>query len=204
MNIFFFIRFGNDKNNVEVSKFFDQNTRRASAAVTDPGDALLSLLQTVTEMNDETSAGHADRVSQSDAAAVHIQLLGIETEDFPVRQGHGTERLVDFPHGDVVLVHLRQFQKLNEFRFAEDSGGRRLYFRNGQRRSDAEVNGIGFGVGKGDDTRQRLTTQPFSRLSSHQKTRRSAVVDLRGVRRGDRSVFLKNRSQLKRPTSLTL
>src|SRR3954447_24078548 len=66
----------------------------------DPAHAAATALEQ--RMPDEAAAGHAVRVADRDAAAVDVELLGIDLERVAAVDDLAGERLVELPQADVL------------------------------------------------------------------------------------------------------
>ena len=100
-------------------------------------------LELADERSGEAGARAAERVSERDRAAVHVQALGVDAELALARQDLGGERLVDLDPVDVVEVELRGLERLADRRD----------------RADAHHRGVDAGDADGDDAGERLGAQ---------------------------------------------
>jgi hypothetical protein len=83
-------------------RLHDQRAR-ASAAVTDAraADAAFARLQHAQQRGQNTGPARAERMAHRDGAAVHIDLVGLETQQLGVGQRNDAEGLVDLVGGDL-------------------------------------------------------------------------------------------------------
>lgn len=133
----------------------DDNRRRSTTTVTDGSNALLTLLQSVHQGDDNSGTRRTDRlrvffscqlekllprqkkkkttyVTESDGTTFDVDLGPVQTEHPFGRDTHHGKGLVEFPEGDLVLGHTGVLE------------GKRY----GEGRSGGEVDGGTSGVGE--------------------------------------------------------
>ena len=75
-------------------------------------DGLTCALQSVDEGGHDARTGHAERVTKSDGAAMHVELVVIDTQVFGRRNHLRGKRFVDFHQIDVVDGHASTLHRL--------------------------------------------------------------------------------------------
>ena len=75
-------------------------------------NVLVGVLQAVDQRGHDAGAGHAERVTEGDGAAVDVELVHRDAEVLGRRDDLGGERLVDLDQVDVVDRHAGPRQRL--------------------------------------------------------------------------------------------
>ena len=55
-------------------------------------------------------------MSKGHSSTVDVQFIIADTQELSIGEDHGTEGFVDFPHGNIILVHTGEFQELRDSR----------------------------------------------------------------------------------------
>ena len=147
--------------------------------VADTSAAVLAGLEGVGEGDDDPGTGRADGVAEGDAAAVDVDLGGVEAEELVVGDSDGGEGLVNLKEGNVVLGQASTLEGLGD----------------GKGRGDGKVDGGAGGVGEGNDAGERLGTDPLRLVSAGEDNSTGAVVEGRGVGSSHSSVLVERRSE---------
>lgn len=153
--------------------------RRGTTAVADGSDALLTLLQSVHQGDDNSGTRGTDRVTEGDGTALDVDLGPVQTEHPFSRDAHHGKGLVEFPEGDLVLGHTGILESKG---YGEGRGG-------------GEVDGSTSGVGEAENLGKRLQAFLLHNLARSQDDGGSTVVEGGRVGSGNGPVLLdKDRS----------
>ena len=122
----------------------------------------------------------AERVTEGDRAAVHVDLLHVGVVLLRPREHHRSERLVDLDQIDLIERHLRPLEHL-----------RRRRDRTGEHRDRVDA-----GERERVEAGARLEPELRRLLLAHDEHRGRTVGDLRRVGGGDDTVFLEGGLEL--------